>query len=157
MYRKLVINGVCILALVTLVVSAQEPRPADPSREQPLNRGDRLPRIIHRDALLGQVAPDYPDGRLRRDELELAQQSEKLVKQLAKAEGENKDQIKAQLTETLGKQFDARQKRHQAEIAALETQVKKLKELVQKRQENRRDIISKRREQLVREAEGLGW
>ena len=91
------------------------------------------------------------------EEFQLAQESEKLVKQLGKAEGENKDKIKSKLTDTLGKQFDVRQKRHEAEIAALEAQIKKLKEMVQKRQENRREIIGKRLDQLVREAEGLGW
>jgi hypothetical protein len=69
----------------------------------------------------------------------------------------DRDKLKTKLSDLLEKQFDVRQKRHEKEIEALEAQVKKLKELVQKRQENRRDIVAKRLEQLVRDAQGLGW
>jgi hypothetical protein len=151
MYRKLVICGVSGLALITLVVSAQEPVPGPlpkqptPSIELPYAAGQYTP------------APFYSGPKEYGKEIELVQKSNELVKQLAKAEGENRDKIKAQLTDTLGQQFDARQKRHQKEIQTLEAQLKKLKDTVEKRQENRREIISRRFEQLVREAEGLGW
>ncbi len=65
--------------------------------------------------------------------------------------------IKAKLSATLGKQFDLRQKRHEQEIKALEAKVKKLKELVIKRQESREEIVSRRLEQILRESQGLGW
>jgi hypothetical protein len=42
-------------------------------------------------------------------------------------------------------------------ILAIDAQVKKLKELVRARTENRREIVSRRLEQIVREAQGLGW
>ena len=61
------------------------------------------------------------------------------------------------MNELLEKQFSLRQKRHQEEIAGLEAKVKKLKELLEKRQENRREIISKRLDQILSNAEGLGW
>ena len=93
----------------------------------------------------------------RAEELELARQCDSLIKQLAKADGQEKDKIKTKITETIDKQFDMRQKRHESEISALETQLKKLKEMVQKRQENRKEIVGKRYEQLIRESEGLGW
>jgi DNA anti-recombination protein RmuC len=90
--------------------------------------------------------------------VELSRQTDDLVRQLHEAKTDaDKDKIKAKLTEALEKQFDQRQKRHLSEIEDLEAQLKKLKELVQKRQESRRDIISKRLEQLQRDAEGLGW
>ena len=91
------------------------------------------------------------------EEVQLARQCDSLVKQLAKAEGADKDKVKAKLSESVDKQFDLRQKRHETEITALENQLKKLREMVQKRQENRKDIVGKRLEQLVRESEGLGW
>jgi hypothetical protein len=91
------------------------------------------------------------------EEMQLAHQCDSLVKQLAKATGEEKEKVKTKLTEAIDKQFDLRQKRHEAEITALENQLKKLKDMVQKRQENRRDIVSKRLDQLVRDSEGLGW
>lgn len=151
MYRKLAISAVSVLALMTLVVSAQVPNnfPNQPLQAQPGAIPQGFPQ--------GALWLDAFSSRARKEEIELDHKSKELVKQLGKAEGENKEKIKTTLTEVLGKQFDARQKRHQDEIEALEKQLKKLKDVVQKRQENRREIISKRLEQLGREAEGLGW
>jgi hypothetical protein len=150
MYRKLAISGVSILAVMTLVVSAQQPLIV---QSQP---SDALPPLPPQPGRFWEGSISY-GSRAHREEGELAQKTQELVKQLAKAEGEKREKIKDQLTETLGKQFDVRQKRHQDEIAALEKQLKKLRDLVEKRKENRREIVSKRLEQVVREAEGLGW
>lgn len=65
--------------------------------------------------------------------------------------------IKDDLRELLEKQFELRQRRHEQEIEALEAQVKSLKELVRKRNDNRGLIVSKRLDQILRDAEGLGW
>lgn len=153
MYRKLVISAVSVLGLVTLCVSAQQP-------VQITTDGQST-------NLLPVQVPDLPKGAngawvfghgfQGREEMELQRQTEDLVKQLGKAEGEKRDKIRGLLTETLGKQFDRRQKRHEGEIAALEAKVRKLKDVVDKRKENRREIISRRMDQLVRDAEGLGW
>jgi hypothetical protein len=150
MSRTFVSGVASILALLTLDVQAQTPNPFGSS-------ADTMPGVQPRPLFAAPLQDKFWDKQPSREELELAKQSAKLIKQLGKAEGESKDKIKTQLTETLGKQFDLRQKRHEAEIAALEAQLKKLKELVQKRQENRREIIGKRLDQLVREADGLGW
>jgi hypothetical protein len=91
-------------------------------------------------------------------EMELARQAEELARKLGNATPEtDKAKIKSQLTEVLDKQFDLRQKRHLEEIKNLEAKVKKLKDLVEKRQENRREIVAKRVDQILRDAEGLGW
>jgi enoyl-CoA hydratase/carnithine racemase len=88
----------------------------------------------------------------------LTSQAEQLAQQLAAAKSDSdRDKIKGQLSENLEKQFDERQKRHEQEIKALEAQVKQLKDLVDKRQENRREIIGARLNQIVKEAQGLGW
>ena len=91
-------------------------------------------------------------------EQQLAHQANELTQKFREAKSEDdREKIRAGLTDTLNKQFDLRQKRHMTEIENLEAQLKRLKELVQKRQEARRDIINKRVDQLQREAEGLGW
>jgi hypothetical protein len=81
-----------------------------------------------------------------------------IVQQLkdAKSDGEV-ERIKARLDEALDKAFATRQTRYAHEIEELETKVKKLKELVAKRQDNRREIIANRRDQILRDAQGLGW
>lgn len=105
----------------------------------------------------GQNA-DTANSLFRRAETGPDQETLKLVKQLetVNSDGERRE-IKDKLRDVLAKQFDQRQKRHGQEIENLEAQVKKLKDLVSKRQENRDEIISRRLEQIQRDAEGLGW
>ena len=92
------------------------------------------------------------------EEVGYSHEAEQLAQQLGEAKSDSdRDKIKAQLAEILEKQFDQRQKRHEEELKALEAQVKKLKDLVDKRQENRRDIIRARLNQIEKEAQGLGW
>jgi hypothetical protein len=100
----------------------------------------------------------FSSRQTRNGEATLARAADELSRKLGGAKSEtDRSQIKTQLTEVLEKQFELRQKRHQDEIAGLEAKVKKLKDLVEKRQENRREIVSKRVDQIVRDAEGLGW
>jgi hypothetical protein len=88
----------------------------------------------------------------------LGQTVDKLAHALVEAKSDSeRDKLKNQLTETLEKVFDLRQKRHAKEIADLEAQVKKLKDMVQRRQENRRDIVAKKLDQIVSDFQGLGW
>jgi hypothetical protein len=92
------------------------------------------------------------------EEMELSRQTEELARKLGEATPEtDKGKIKSQLKEVLEKQFDLRQKRHLDEIKSLEAKVKKLKDLVEKRQENRGEIVAKRIDQILSDAEGLGW
>jgi hypothetical protein len=100
----------------------------------------------------------FPTDPRRTEETNLARVADELAKKLGGAKSDtDRSQIKTQLSEALEKQFDLRQKRHQEEIAGLEAKVKKLKGLVGKRQENRREIVSKRLDQILSNAEGLGW
>jgi hypothetical protein len=92
------------------------------------------------------------------EESSLAHEANQLARQLGEAKSEaDRDKLRTRLGEVLEKQFDQRQKRHEAEIKALEAQVKKLRDLVEKRQENRREIIARRLDQILRESQGLGW
>jgi hypothetical protein len=92
------------------------------------------------------------------EELSLSIEADQVVRQFGQAKtADDKDKLKVKLTQVLDKQFDQRQRRHESEIEALEAQVKKLKELIRLRNEMRREIVAKRSEQLLRDAEGLGW
>ena len=92
------------------------------------------------------------------EENALSRKSEELAKKLvaSKSEGE-KSKLEGELTEVVEKQFDLRQKRYTDEIETLEAKIKKLKSLVEKRQENKKEIVSKRIKQVYSDAEGLGW
>lgn len=92
------------------------------------------------------------------EEATLSQKASALSKELTSTDSDSKrSEIKSKLTEVLGKQFDTRQQRHKLEIENLEGQVKKLKDLVRRRQESRDEIINRRLDQVVRDSEGLGW
>jgi hypothetical protein len=92
------------------------------------------------------------------EEAKLARVADQLAHQLGEARSDSdRDKLRARLGEVLEKQFDERQRRHENEIKALEAQVKKLRDLVEKRQENRREIIGRRLDQILRESQGLGW
>ena len=84
--------------------------------------------------------------------------SGQLVQQYVKAEKEeDKKEIRKKLAEALGKQFEAHMKQQQDELAALEKQINDLKNIMKKRQEAKTTIIDRRMDQLIQDAEGLGW
>jgi hypothetical protein len=81
-----------------------------------------------------------------------------LVRDYTRTEKEkDRDAIKTKLAEVLGKQFDAQQKRRDLELTRLEAQVKKLREVMKKRDDARQKIVNNHLDQLLREADGLGW
>jgi hypothetical protein len=156
---------VIAVGLTTLAVSALAQAPVQddkhsPARDQP---NQMLPGGVYyqpsaKYPSLSGANADPAARKLQADESDFARQTDELVRQLAAAKGDSdKDKIKAKLSEALEKQFDIRQQRHALEVSTLEAQLKRLQEMVQKRQESRRDIIAKRLDQLVREAQGLGW
>jgi hypothetical protein len=105
-------------------------------------------------------AVEQEDGelaRLRALDGQLERQAESLVKQISDAGDGDRAKLKQSLEEALAQQFDTQQKMRELEVAAIEARVKKLREVISKRSDARRAIIDKRLDQLLREADGLGW
>ena len=176
MKAKLVLLLIAALGSTALVASAQTPKSYVYTTARASEAQDVLAPVPVPPAPPGAPAPPAPvvqplmrNNLFTRsqpvfaysfspDESGLSHQAEQLAQQLAAAKSDSdRDKIKDQLSDLLGKQFDQRQKRHQEEIKQLEDQIKKLKDLVDKRQENRREIISRRLDQIVKESQGLGW
>jgi hypothetical protein len=65
--------------------------------------------------------------------------------------------IAQQLSEVISQQFDLRQQMRENELTALEEQVRRLRELHNKRTTQKDKIVKDRVEQLLRDADGLGW
>jgi len=151
MYRKLAISVVSILGLMILVVAAQQPPQEilSPPLQAEILQGRGMGPI-------GYASPIGQEGGPYEAEYDLLCQSEELVKQFGRTEGEARTKIKSELIETLDNQFDLSQKQHEAEIVALLARVNKLNDLIQERQKNRRDIVNKCLEQLVGGANGAG-
>ncbi len=98
------------------------------------------------------------DGKLQQAGAQLSRESEELVSRYSEAsDDEQRQKIKAQLAELVAKQFNLQQQIREDEIAQIEARVKKLRALIEKRKAAQQSIIANRLDQLLREAEGLGW
>jgi len=85
-------------------------------------------------------------------------ESVQLAHQIAKAENDDdKKELRKKLTQVLDQVFDGHLKEQQKELDDLEKQVARLKKLLSKRREAKETIVERRLEQLVQDAEGLGW
>ncbi len=178
MKTKLAIHGFAVTAIAIGVASAiaQDIPAQAPSPKPPLEVSDptfsvRPARVFRSDANFDFVTENlatYPAGQgrgldpLNRQqgaaEVQLTSRSHDLIRKLEATDSDSKrKEIKNELGEVLSKQFDLRQTRHNHEIELLEAQIKKLKELVQRRQENREEIIARRLDQLIRDSQGLGF
>jgi hypothetical protein len=133
--------GVLLIAgIAGTVAFAQAPRPLLP--EQPTQHTQAAPWYY----------PTGADGA--REQVQAAQ----LAKQLIKAEkADEKEKLRKEMTELLGKQFDAHLQQQQKGLEALEKQIADLKAIVKKRQDAKASIVERRMNQLVDEAQGLGW
>jgi hypothetical protein len=81
-----------------------------------------------------------------------------LAQQYVKSEKDgDKREIRRKLTHVLTQQFDQHLEQQKKELEALEKQIDRLRSVLEKRRENKEKIIDRRIEQLVQEAEGLGW
>src|SRR5262245_47046562 len=145
---------VLALALGTLALFLPRSAPG-----QSLPRQDEKPAASVPDGLApGMGKKDAELDKLVAAEAEAAREVSKLVAEYKQTEDDaERTKIKAKLSAALTKQFEAQQKRRELELARAEEQLKKLRELMKKRGEEKKTIIDKRLDQLVREAEGLGW
>ena len=98
------------------------------------------------------------DSPLQQTSVELDRQIGALTSRYGEiAEDAERQKAKAELAELLGKQFEVQQQIREEEVGQLESRVEKLRALIDKRKDARQSIIEKRLDQLLREAEGLGW
>jgi hypothetical protein len=98
------------------------------------------------------------DGKLQQAGAQLSRESEEFVSRYSEAsDDEQRQKIKAQLAELVAKQFNLQQQIREDEVAQIEARVKKLRALIEKRKAAQQSIIENRLDQLLREAEGLGW
>lgn len=70
---------------------------------------------------------------------------------------EEKKEIRKKLGEALSKQFDQHAQQQQKELEDLEKQVATLRTVLKKRMDAKSAIVERRTEQLLLDAEGLGW
>lgn len=106
----------------------------------------------------GPRGHDPEVAKLHQQDQQLAQQVRSVLRDyMVKEDAEGRAKVRDKLQELLGKQFDAQHQRREMELRRIEERVKRLRATMQKRNDARKEIIASRLDQLVREAEGLGW
>ncbi|MGH7134860.1 MAG: hypothetical protein ACREHD_03920, partial [Pirellulales bacterium] len=174
--RYAFVSGAFLLLISMAVAAAMVPSPLAVA-QQPANRFVPVP--LEAVPVVGRNPTPVPPGganayvirqiaatdegsqemaQLRAQDAQLSNEAESLAKQLADAtDDKQKAEIKEKLQDALSRQFDAQQKARELEVASIESKVKKLRDTISKRNEARRTILDKRFDQLLSEAEGLGW
>ena len=101
--------------------------------------------------------PVDPETRaLEEKEQKIAEEVQKIADQYKSAtDKEERAKLKKQLEELSGQQFDIRQQYRGLEVKHLETELARIRDSIQKRTENREQIIKRRVAQLVHEEDDL--
>lgn len=106
----------------------------------------------------GEFFPEDPEmTALNRSDFELDQQTRELADALRGAKKDDREKIRAELTEVVNKHFDIRQKRRELQIKRMEDELKKLHEAMTKRNEAKEQIIKRRLAELVGNEDDLGF
>lgn len=144
--RLLVATVVSALALAGAAVAYQFPAGQQGAAAQPAAIAPQVPTQERVGFPLGNW---YAQSRI---------ESIDLAKKYANAEKEeDRRDLRRKLEEALSKEFEAQAQRQQKELDELEKQIEALRTLLRKRKDAKSDIIDRRIEQLVQDAQGLGW
>jgi hypothetical protein len=139
--------GLCLLSAVSTPgpVSGQDPVPPTP------------PAIAITGAASG--IPGHPGDHVTLWGFHTAgQQAAQLAQKYTKAEKDDeRREIRKKLTDLLNQQFDTHLEQKKKELEELEKQIENLRKVLQKRQDAKDKIVERRFEQLVQEADGMGW
>lgn len=146
--------GMSVLGMVGLGLIASHPDAGLAQKADLRNPLVESPRPLYVTQPNGVFVQNLIDGSVAN----LDHQVGTLVRDYAKTQDETKRaKIKADLSAALDKQFENQQKQRDAEVKSIENQLKKLRAVMEKRNEARQSIVQHRLDQLLREAEGLGW
>ncbi len=148
--RTLVLGFALLGVFSWVAVSEGQPPSATPANPTPAPRS------------FVPVSPPAPGGQnyywgwgyyrpSSQESVRLAQQYVKTTKQ------DEKKKILEKLTEVLNQQFDQHIQQQQKELEELEKQIADLRTLLKKRTDAKTKIVQRRIDQLVQDAEGLGW
>jgi len=111
--------------------------------------------------LYSQVASDQSNNELQTllsGEAACERDVANLLSEYSRNQDEKKRaELKGKINGLLDQQFEHQQKRRNLEVTRIEAQLTKLRELIKKRADARPTIVQKRLDQLLSEADGLGW
>jgi polyhydroxyalkanoate synthesis regulator phasin len=136
---KRAILMVIVFAFIASLATAQDP---------PSALTENRPRIL---------TPYHVDPVQRHGE-----QTDRYVQKMANSwkeakDAEGREKIEKSLRDALTKEFEVRMEAHEREVKELEKKVRQLRERLALRKEKQVEIVENRLEQILREAQGLGW
>ena len=105
----------------------------------------------------GPYQEDPEMAALNRDDQDLDQRTRDLSGQLRAAKSDDREKLRAQITDVVKLHFDTRQKRRELQIKRMEDELKKLREAMTKRNESKDQIIKRRLAELVGNEDDLGF
>ena len=148
--------GTRIEELEALVEQLQEQAKATPDLPAIQVTIERLQEQIKRDRQ--PDAMNYVRPHVSVHEVPPAVEADQTLRQWKAATSESeREQIKAKLRAVLEQEFQQRLEQHEQEIQRLEEKVQQLRDQLEKRRAKQEEIVGFRLEQLLREAQGLGW
>ena len=122
-----------------------------------LEAADLAPRAVKFVTTFDATAGDEESAKLARRMPGCRAKSSQLAVMLRDANDETRRDVEAKLNSTVAAQFDVRQKMRERQLATLEEQLNRLRRVHSDRGVQRDRIINDRVQQLIREAQGLGW
>jgi len=137
-------------AIACVTVYAQAPAPK-------LGQSDFVPfaePTLGGYAAVAQPAPNLPELKWKNLNVESRQLAQKYVKTGGE---EEKTEIRKKLHDAVAREYDEHAKIQQAELDSLEKTIAHLRSVAKKRADAKSTIVSQRIEQLLQEANGLGW
>ena len=89
--------------------------------------------------------------KLQQKDMELEEQAHQLVMQYQSPETSkgDREKIKQEVTDVVNKQFEVRQQRRALELKRLEEELKRLREIVERRAKAKKELVEKRISELI--------
>lgn len=182
MRRTVLAIGACVCVIGLVVAAMGQPgvtstaplTPAPRGLLPPSNTGSitvAWPAEVASGTVTAQAAPaqsgsqgffiggpaNMPGVTINRIDLNSLRVSELLGKWKAAKSDSDRDNVQKELRTALKEEFKTRAGEHQKEIEQLQAKIKELQEQLKLRRQKENEIVDFRLQQLLREAQGLGW
>lgn len=119
-------------------------RGPDADRQQPPGLG----RFPHESLeFLEKADPEM--FKLLKEDRDLGRQSHELAMQYRRAPSDQREKLKQQIADLVGKHFDVRQQRRALELKRLESELQRLRDLADRRANAKKELVEKRVSELV--------
>jgi hypothetical protein len=94
---------------------------------------------------------------LLRQDMDMERQTRELAMQYRQATKDDREKVKQQIEELVGKHFDVRQQRRALELKRLEQELGRLRETMERRSKARKEIVERRVSELTGQGDDMGF